>query len=129
MSYGNGGGDLSLLTVDMGTKTKHQAGDVIKAIKDSNGIKAEIARRLGIARVTVDAYLNRWVSVRAAYDEECESITDMARSNIINDINIGDVPTSKWWLVHKDPDFKDKKEIEVTTKTPIQFIRENRPGD
>ena len=62
--------------------------EVIKAIDGSGGIKTIIARRLGVARSTVDAYLNRWKAAREAYDSEVEATKDYAESVIVGNIRI-----------------------------------------
>ena len=80
---------------------KHKLTDVINAIQGSAGIKATIAKRLGVSRWTVDAYLERWTGAKTAYDEECEIVVDMAEGTIIKAIKEGDVGTAKWYLVHK----------------------------
>ena len=85
----------------MGTlrTTVHSAEDVIAAIKGSAGIKTTIAKRLNVARKTVDAYLERWVTVKEAYQTEKAGIDDAAQSVVINDIlQNRSVETAKWWL-------------------------------
>jgi hypothetical protein len=80
---------------------KHTPQDIITAIQGSAGIKSTIAKRLGVNRVTVDAYLKRWKAVQDAYDEECEGIIDMTESTVLKAIKEGDVGTAKWYLAHK----------------------------
>lgn len=79
--------------------TKHSAEDVINAIKGSAGIKTTIAKRLNVTRLTVDNYLERWVTVKEAYLVEKAGIDDAAQSVVINDIlQNRSVETAKWWL-------------------------------
>jgi hypothetical protein len=70
----------------MNTEPKRTLEEVLLAIKGSGGIKTAIAQRLGVNRVTVDAYLLRWKSAQAAYDEENEITLDVAESVILGNI-------------------------------------------
>jgi hypothetical protein len=84
--------------------TLHSADDVIAAIKGSAGIKTTIAKRLNVTRLTIDNYLERWVTVREAYQTEKAGIDDAAQSVVINDIlQNRSVETAKWWLRVKMP--------------------------
>ena len=95
-------------------KTAHSAQDVIKAIQGTAGVKSHIAKKLGVARSTLDSYLERWATVREAYDEEKAGVSDAARSVVINDIvNNRNVDTAKWWLRMKESEeFGDKSKVE-----------------
>lgn len=82
----------------------HSAEDVIAAIKGSAGIKTTIAKRLSVARQTIDTYIERWVTVKEAYQTEKAGIDDAAQSVVINDIlQNRSVETAKWWLRVKMP--------------------------
>ena len=102
-------------------KTAHSAQDVIKAIQGTAGVKSHIAKKLGVARSTLDSYLERWATVREAYDEEKAGVSDAARSVVINDIvNNRNVETAKWWLRMKESnEFGDKSKIEHSGQTEI----------
>jgi len=60
--------------------------EVVKAIAGSGGIKTAIASRLGVSRQTVDNYLSRWETARAAYEQEVENNKDIAESVILANI-------------------------------------------
>ena len=60
--------------------------EVLKAINQNGGIKTVIASRLGVARSTVDSYLVRWETARAAYEQEIENNKDLAESVILANI-------------------------------------------
>jgi len=70
----------------MPTYPKKDLSEVLTAIKDSDGIKAVIAARLGVTRQTVDSYLVRWKTAQEAYDIEEESTLDLAESLITTNI-------------------------------------------
>lgn len=76
---------------------RHTAEKVIEAIQGSSGIKIVIARRLGLHRNSVENYLKRYASAREAYDNEVETVGDVAESVIITAIKNSDVDTAKWY--------------------------------
>ena len=85
----------------MPKKTLHNAEQVIEAIRGTGGIKATIARRLDVSRWTVDNYLSRWATVQQAYDEECESVKDLAETNLIQEIRDRNFQAIKYYLSTK----------------------------
>ena len=79
--------------------TAHSASDIITAIRGSAGIKTTIAKRLNVARQTIDSYIERYPTVKEAYQTEKAGIDDAAQSVVINDIlQNRSVETAKWWL-------------------------------
>ena len=59
------------------TKTK-----LMKAIRHSRGIVAEVARKAGCDRSTVNAWLRNHPDLRAALDEEREALLDLAEGKL-----------------------------------------------
>ncbi len=94
---------------------------MIKALRDARGIKAAAARLLNCDSLTVDNYIKKYASVRAAYDEAAHAVSDIARGNVVGAIIKGDLAESHWWLTKKDPTFKDRIE-NVHTGDPNQPI-------
>jgi len=98
----------------MGT-TKWNASDVIEAIQGTGGVKTRIAQKLNVTRQTIDNYLERWVTVREAYEEEKARIDDIARNVIIKSLKAEDLSTAKWWATMKMADeFSNKTRQEIT---------------
>jgi hypothetical protein len=96
----------------MARTTSYTAEAVIKAIQGTAGVKSKIAERLDVSRQTVDNYLDRWTTVKEAYETEKAHVDDAALSVVIRDIiDNGDVSTAKWWLSKKLPEFNDKVDI------------------
>jgi hypothetical protein len=62
--------------------TKRTKSQVLEAIKGSRGIKTQIAKRLGVSRMTLDRYLSRWSSAQDAYTEECDTLLDLAEARL-----------------------------------------------
>ncbi|MCP5016918.1 MAG: hypothetical protein GY938_16860 [Ketobacter sp.] len=97
------------------SNTKVTAKQAIKAVKGTGGVKVAIAKKLNVARQTVDVYLRRWPTFLEAYNEEKCVIDDAALSVVIGDIMTNkDVSTAKWWLAKKNPEeFGDKREVTI----------------
>jgi hypothetical protein len=72
----------------MGRRERFTAQQVIDAIKDTGGIKAEAARRLGCDWRTVDRYIKNYATVRQAYEQECETVLDLAESIMLKNLQL-----------------------------------------
>ena len=83
------------------TKSKYTTDQFITAIKGSGGIVSTIAARVGCDWNTAKAYMDKFPTVRRAYEDECELVNDVAESTIIKAIREGDVATAKWWITKK----------------------------
>ena len=81
------------------------------AIKGSSGIKAIICQKVPCALGTLDRYLAKHPTVRAAYDEECSKAVDACHGALMKNIQLaitkqqdgepvsmGDI---KWYLSRK----------------------------
>jgi IS30 family transposase len=79
----------------------HNAQTVIDAIQKTGGIKSRIAKALGVSRQTVDNYLNRWPTVRTAYNAEVARIGDLAEDRMIAKIDAGFWPAIQFYLKTK----------------------------
>jgi hypothetical protein len=80
---------------------RYTAEQFIKAIEGSGGLITTIAARVGCTWNTAKRYIEHYVTVQAAYLDECERINDMAQSKLMEAIKDGDVATAKWWLAKK----------------------------
>ena len=63
-------------------RTKFTDAEVIRAIKESAGVKSVICLRLGCSRRTLYKYLEERSQIREAYEDERETIKDMIESKI-----------------------------------------------
>ena len=79
----------------------YKAQDFVDAIPGSGGIISAIAQRVGCNWYTAKRYIEKYPTVRRAYDDECEKISDLAETVIIKDIQAGSVQTAKWYLTMK----------------------------
>lgn len=82
-------------------RDQYRAVDFIEAIPGTGGIISTIAKRVGCAWDTAKRYIDRYATVRRAYENECEKVTDLAEEIVIGSIKKGDLPTAKWYLVMK----------------------------
>jgi hypothetical protein len=92
----------------------YKAQDFIDAIPGTGGIISAIAKKVGCTWHTAKAAIDRYQTVREAYDDECEVVTDVAESTVIKAIRDGDVPSAKWWLTKKGKErgFAEKVDLE-----------------
>lgn len=111
-------------------KKKHTIEEVITAIQGSLGIKHRIAQKLNIHRNTVELYLKRWEGAREAYNNEVNTVGDMAESVIIRSIQKEEVETAKWYarMKLKDRGYIERQEIsgsEGSSLITVNIIRRN----
>lgn len=139
----------------MTVETRRTLEEVLTAIEGSGGVKMNIARQLGVTRLTVDNYLKRWKTAQEAYERELDAPTDFARSLIVGNMRaahnaqqvaakkaatglgawedaIMDSADAKWWLAKKAPnEFSEKKQVDLTSggKPLIQIIGDDPDDD
>lgn len=103
----------SILDSGIMVKSKKTVGEIIQAVKGSGGIKASIANRLGVHRHTITRYIEKYTTVREAYDNEVELIGDLAEAVIQKSIQSGDIDTAKWYarMKLKDRGYSEKYDI------------------
>lgn len=109
----------------MGNTVKNGANKIIKAIPGSGGIKQLIADRLGIHRHTFDNYLERYPTVRQAYDDEVEKVGDKAESIIQSALQNNDLNIAKWYAMTKlkDRGYAERKEIAGVQDKPLVIVK------
>ncbi len=98
--------------------------NIKKAIKGSGGIISTIAKRLEVAWATAQTHINKYPETKSAYNDEVESILDLAESTIYKSIKEGDTQDAKWLLSKrgKKRGYSDKVDIDGTMK--IQWVEE-----
>jgi hypothetical protein len=82
-------------------KKQYTAAQIIQAIPGSGGIISTISRKLGCSWDTVNRAIADYPTVKAAYDDECEKVLDMAESVLLKNIEAGDSADAKWYLSRK----------------------------
>lgn len=104
------------------TKTdQFTAKQFIDAIPGTGGIVSAIAARVGCTWHTAKKYIDEYPTVKAAYDAECESVSDLAESVIIQSIKGGDTQDAKWWLSRiRRGKFAERQEVTGADGEPVQ---------
>jgi hypothetical protein len=82
----------------MTRKNQYTAQQFISAMPGSGGIVSTIARRVGCDWQTAKKYIDTMPSVQRAYQNECETVADMAESVLVKSIQEGDTGDAKWYL-------------------------------
>ena len=119
----------------MSGKNGYTAKQFIEQIPGTGGIIATIARRVGCDWNTAKKYITTMPTVKQVYDDECETVIDMAESTVIQSIRDKDVSTAKWYLKHKAKDrgYVERQEQvlsgEIETVTRIVENRASNPDD
>ncbi len=87
----------------MSQKLKYTTDQFTKAIKGSGGVITMIANRVGCSWKTAKKYIDRYPTLRDAYECELQLINDVALAVVLQAIKEGDIGTAKWWLTKKRP--------------------------
>ena len=69
-----------------------------KAIPGSGGIYATIAKRVGCSWHTAQAYIRDTPALAQMYEDEANTVDDLAESVVIKAMQRGDINAAKWWL-------------------------------
>ena len=96
-----------------------------------------IARKVGCEWETVRAWIDKYPTVKRAYDAECEAMLDLAESAVLRNIKLaaqgeGDTADAKWYLTKKGKRRNYGDAVEVTGEGggPVTFrvIYERKRG-
>jgi transposase-like protein len=67
---------------------RYTAQDFITAIPGTGGIVSAIARKVGCEWETARAWIDKYPTVKRAYDAECEAMLDLAESAVLRNIKL-----------------------------------------
>lgn len=95
-------------------RQRYTAAQFIAAIKGSGGVISAIADAVGCSWHTARKYIDQYPTVKEAWENERQRITDRARHNIIRAIGEGDLQLSKWWLQVMDEEFVERQRTELS---------------
>lgn len=120
MSNGNGNG----------YNGKYTAAQFIEAIPGTGGVVSAIADKVGCAWDTAKKYLTEYATVKQAWENERNRITDRAEHNIVGAIKGGDLAMSKWWLQVMRDEFipRERRDISGTmdNRLIIEYVNDWR---
>ncbi len=94
-------------------KQRYTAEQVIEALRGTMGIKSAAARRLGCHWTTVDRYIKRYPTIARAYEEERQSIVDLAEVKLVERLKDGDGAMIRFVLatLGKDRGYVERREL------------------
>lgn len=107
------------------TKSKITQEQWIQAVRDSAGIVAAVAARLGIARQTVWENRKKHEWLEAAFKETTNESLDLAETNIQQAIAAGNLKVTMWYLERKGKTRGWGREIQIESDsmaTPPQVV-------
>lgn len=98
----------------------------IDAIPGSAGIITVISKRVGCAWNTTRKYIDQYATVRQAYDDECESILDLAEGKLYESVKGGEISAIKYLLSTKGKrrGYYEKREVEQTGEQRLVIVEE-----
>ena len=100
-----------------------------KAIPGSGGIYATIAKRVGCSWHTAQSHIRDTPVLAQMYEDEANTVDDLAESVIIKHIQRGDINAAKWWLERRRrAKFATRVETELSGKDggPVKAEVEHR---
>ena len=100
----------------MANKDRYKTKQFIDAIPGTGGIISEIARKVGCDWITAKKYVTKYPTIAQAYMNECESVLDMAESNVIGLMEKSDAGMLKYYLSTKGKKRGYVERTEVTGK-------------
>ena len=100
----------------MGANNHYKAQQFIDVIPGTGGIVTKIAAAVGCSWHTAKKYIDTYPTIGQAYDDECETVLDVAESVIIKKLTEQDEQTAKWYLAMKGTrrGYAQKQKIEHT---------------
>jgi transposase len=108
-------------------RDQYKANDFIAEIPGSGGIISAIARRVGCDWHTAKKYIEKYATVKKAYEAEREGLLDLAEAKLIERVKEGDPWAIKYLLgklgAHRG--FGDKLELEASGEVKIVVVYEN----
>jgi hypothetical protein len=107
---------LNILTPKKMAKQKFTADEVSEAIVNAKGILATAAQSLGCSRGTVSNYIERYSTVKAAFEEANETNIDNVESKLMAAIDGGDTTAIIFFLKTKAKQRGYVERQEVTGK-------------
>ena len=79
-------------------RKKYKKQDVLKAIRESNGLLGNVAKTLGCKVTTVKAIIDKDLDLQEAMSRQISIMEDLAKDTIQQALLDGDLATAKWYL-------------------------------
>ena len=108
----------------------HTLEEVISAIKDSNGLLAAAARKLGVTRQTVYNYVKKYATVKQALEEARDTNLDYTEGKLMEAIKAGNVTAIMFLLktLGKSRGYVERQEVTGADggKITIEYVNDWR---
>jgi len=110
---------------------RYTTGEVIEALRKARGIKAVAAKLLGCDRHTVDNYITRHPTVARAYEEQRQTIVDIAEGQLVKKLDAGEWPAVRYTLstLGRDRGYVERVEQQVTGNVTLGYSGNVDPDD
>ncbi len=111
----------------MGKPNQFKAADFIEAIPGTGGIVSAIARKVGCTWHTAKKYIHAMPTVKAVYEDECESVLDLAEVKLIEAVKGGDLAAVKYMLSTKGKDrgYTERQEVREQISVDVHDYRDD----
>ena len=102
-------------------KERYTAQQVIDALRKARGIMAVAAKLLGCTRYTVYNYIARYPTVAKAYQEQRDTIVDIAEGKLVAMLDAGEWPAVKYTLstLGRNRGYVERQELSGPEGGPI----------
>jgi hypothetical protein len=91
---------------------KLSVAEVKAIIPQSLGSINWMADTLGCSWDTVRKFINKHPTLKKMHEEASAQVLAKARDNVLNAIQLGDIQTTRWYLGTRDPEYKQKVEVD-----------------
>ncbi len=99
----------------MAKRTTYTVKQFADAIPGCGGIVSTVAKRVGCEWRTANKWIQAHPTLRQAFEDECETVNDLAESVLIKSIQAGDTADAKWWISRKRREqFTERHEVIVS---------------
>lgn len=110
----------------MGRVNGHSVEEVIAAVRNQHGLMAAVARELGVSRTTVWRYSKQHPTIRQAFDEERETLLDLAEKKLFEHVQRGSIPAIMFVLktLGRTRGYVERQEVAGVDGEPLKVIIE-----
>jgi len=97
---------------------------IIEAIPKTHGVKKYLAERLGVSRMTIHRYFEKYSDLEQETQEYLDSVSDVAEHHLIEAVRVGSSWAVRYWLSTrgKHRGYTTKQEATFNGFYPMQVI-------
>lgn len=109
-----------------GNGEKYTAEQMIEVIQQAEGNLTDAARLLQCSRTTMHKYVNKYATVRQAYEEETEKAVDFAEGRLMKEIRKGNITAIIFFLKTKGKHRGYVERSEIGGDVTVKVVYGNR---